>query len=89
MRAPSSTRQLIPKPERQPKTPLDEQVFAEYRALQPFHDPDDGSGASAGEQFRDERDEANGEYYYYRPVWAHDEQVHQLPHFDGASRDRR
>ncbi len=59
-------------PERQPKTRLDEQVFAEFRAMQPYHEPDDGSASSRGEQFRDERDEANGEYYYYSPIWAHD-----------------
>jgi two-component system sensor histidine kinase BarA len=61
-----------PKPERQPKTPLDERVFAEFRAMQPFHEPDDESASSRGEQHRDDRDEASGEYYYYRPIWAQD-----------------
>ncbi len=62
-----------PNPEREPKTRLDEQVFAEFRAMQPYQEtPDEKSESAQSDQYRDARDEASGEYFYYRPIWAHD-----------------
>jgi signal transduction histidine kinase len=64
-----------------PKTNFEKQIIKEFLAMQPYPEPKPDAERPGPPEIREDPDTDAANYYYYQPVWAHDDQCikcHQL-----------
>jgi signal transduction histidine kinase len=60
--------------EKLPKTDFEKRIVSEFLAMQPYPEPMADAESPETPEFREDAFSDTGNYYYYQPVWAHDNQ---------------